>query len=95
MFVYSLHNKGILRQRTDDLDLKRHAVEWLHKCESMQYTRLRLRTLYEEIVDLIGRLADEGATGLTSIITQLEAQLDPYENIEGISTRIENKISIL
>ena len=79
--IHAVHSKphdsrllNILRQRTEDLDVKRHAVQWLAQCGSLLYTREALRGLHLRVVDEIHRLG--GHTLLVALIDHLDGQLD-------------------
>ena len=44
--IHALHARphdsrllNILRQRTEDIDVKRYAVQWMKQCGSIDYTR--------------------------------------------------------
>ena len=65
---------NILRQRTEDVDVKRHAVKWMIEVGSMEYTRNTLRTLKIQVMDEINLLG--GHTRLATLLDKLDAQLD-------------------
>ena len=65
---------NILRQRTDDVDVKRHAVKWMIEVGSMEYTRNTLRTLKVQVMHEISLLG--GHTRLAILLDKLDAQLD-------------------
>ena len=47
---------NILKQRTHDVDLKRHAVLYLNEIGSMKYTYSRIESLRKEIFEIIIRI---------------------------------------
>jgi geranylgeranyl pyrophosphate synthase len=67
----------ILKQRTQDADLKKHAIDILTHAGSFEYTRKRLREYEQEARQEILRLG--GNTGLIAYLDQLSVS-DPAEN---------------
>jgi hypothetical protein len=65
---------NILRQRTEDVDVKRHAVKWMIEVGSMEYTRNTLRTLKVQVMTEISLLG--GHPRLVTLLDKLDAQLD-------------------
>lgn len=65
---------NILRQRTEDMDVKRHAVHWMQQCGSLVYTRTCLLKLRDEILAEIVELG--GHASLQALMTHLDGQLD-------------------
>lgn len=88
---------NILRQRTEDMNVKRHAVQWMEECGSIAYTRevlvdLKVSILKEiqtlgghpQLVELIEKLdnqLDGDATAMSSIV---KSPNDPNELIETL-----------
>ena len=68
----------ILKQKTRDVTVKKHAVEWMIKCGSLEYTRAKLNDLYKECIDTI-----EGLGGHTALQTLLQTL---HEQIEDVSS---------
>jgi len=73
---------AILRQRTEDSEIKKHALDWMQQCGSIAYTRAALRSLRTELVAEIVRLG--GHERLCGLIEQLDAQLDG-EDVSGVA----------
>jgi geranylgeranyl diphosphate synthase, type III len=65
---------NILRQRSEDENIKRHAVQWMDQCGSIAYTRDVLRGLKNEVVSEIEHLG--GNPVLVKLIAKLDGQLD-------------------
>jgi geranylgeranyl diphosphate synthase type 3 len=65
---------NILRQRTEDVDVKRHAVQWMVETGSIAYTRATLRTLKDDVMNDIELLG--GHPRLAALLNKLDAQLD-------------------
>lgn len=88
---------SILRQKTSDYDVKRHAIKYMHQCGSVTYTREVLRTLLSNVIEEIDRLG--GHQRLKAIISHLDSQLDAEEDIvhteKIVSPVLEGKISTL
>ena len=61
--------QNILRQRTDNADIKRYCVDYLEKVGSFAYTRQTLRTLEEDTYRLIRELG--GNPELESLVKHL------------------------
>ncbi|XP_068597417.1 geranylgeranyl pyrophosphate synthase [Brachionichthys hirsutus] len=61
--------QNILRQRTENVDIKRYCVDYLEKVGSFAYTRQTLRDLEAESCRLIGELG--GNPQLESLVRQL------------------------
>ena len=78
--VHSLHNNGgdrklllILKQRTEDEDLKRCAIECMKATRSFRYTLAELRRIKAVILDEIAKLG--GNVRLEKVVQLLEAGL--------------------
>ena len=84
---------NILRQRTDDLDIKRHGVEWMHECGSIRHTREVLRALKKKIEKEIEQLG--GHSRLSALVQLLDKQLDEDTEDENRPNKHENKVSTL
>ena len=65
---------AILRQRTEDLEIKKHALDWMSQCGSLDYTRAALRSIKGQLGEELARLG--GHDRLSALIDQLDAQLD-------------------
>ncbi|CAM9169674.1 unnamed protein product [Pylaiella littoralis] len=65
---------NILKQRTEDKDVKKHALEWMKHAGSFVYTRHRLVSLKESIAREIESLG--GHLGLSRLIEGLDRQLE-------------------
>jgi hypothetical protein len=87
---------NILRQRTEDVSLKKYAVNIMIECGSISYTRTVLKQLYSEIFDELKRISDifskkidDNLTGigrcntdtLSALMATLESQLDMSADI--------------
>jgi geranylgeranyl diphosphate synthase, type III len=64
---------NILRQRTDDIDVKRHAVEYIGQCGSLEYTKSQLHSLKADIETELAKLG--GHEKLSILIQRLHAKL--------------------
>eukprot|EP00633_Aureoumbra_lagunensis_P002705 CAMPEP_0197287718 /NCGR_PEP_ID=MMETSP0890-20130614/4350_1 /TAXON_ID=44058 ORGANISM="Aureoumbra lagunensis, Strain CCMP1510" /NCGR_SAMPLE_ID=MMETSP0890 /ASSEMBLY_ACC=CAM_ASM_000533 /LENGTH=208 /DNA_ID=CAMNT_0042757723 /DNA_START=468 /DNA_END=1094 /DNA_ORIENTATION=+ len=64
---------AILKQRTNDNDLKRHAVQFMEKTGAFEYTRAKLCALRADIEQDIATLG--GHPTLTKLIDHLDRQL--------------------
>ena len=71
----------ILRQRTNDVVIKKHAVEWMRRVGSAQYTRNTLRLLYSDLLDQIA--SHGGHEVLAALVHKLDSQIDE-EGEEGL-----------
>lgn len=67
---------SILKQRTEDISLKRYAVDWLRRCGSLDFTRDRLRGIYQQLLTMLDQLGGEAASRLRILLDRLEAQID-------------------
>jgi len=65
---------NILRQRSEDENIKRHAVQWMTQCGSISYTRDVLKELKNEVMTEIEKLG--GNSVLVKLIGKLDDQLD-------------------
>ena len=65
---------NILRQKTEDVDVKKHAVQWMERTGSMTYTRDTLKVLHSEVIVEIQELG--GHKTLTELVNRLDAELD-------------------
>ena len=71
---------SILRQRTEDLEVKRHAVEYMKECGALKYTREVLRELRATIETEISELG--GHANLSRLLLHLDSELDtPVVNL--------------
>eukprot|EP00752_Nemacystus_decipiens_P006887 g6186.t1 len=65
---------NILKQRTEDVDVKKHALAWMKQAGSFVYTRHRLVSLKESIAREIESLG--GHLGLSRLIEGLDRQVE-------------------
>ena len=65
---------NILKQKSENYDLKKYAVSYMYLCGSMDYTRETLRTLYTGLVAEIKRLG--GHPELEGLMHYLDLELD-------------------
>jgi geranylgeranyl diphosphate synthase, type III len=65
---------NILRQRTEDLEVKRYAVQYMKQCGALQHTREVLRDLHENIKTELIKLG--GHNHLSKLLIKLDSQLD-------------------
>jgi geranylgeranyl diphosphate synthase type 3 len=73
---------SILRQRTEDYEVKKHAVRYMHQCGSLIYTREVLRSIVNDIFVEIDSLG--GHERLKCIIMYLDSQLDTENDTKNI-----------
>ncbi len=66
----------ILKQRTQDADLKKHAIDLLNQAGSFEYTRKRLKEYEDEARQEILRLG--GNPGLTVYLDQLSISKETF-----------------
>ena len=66
---------NILKQRTEDVDVKKHAVEYLYKIGSMKYTYDKVVTLKTEIYEIIEGLG--GHDTLKALVSSLHEKIPP------------------
>ena len=72
---------NILRQRSDDFNVKAHAVKWMHQCGSFEYTRNVLRELKSKLYAEIDKLG--GHPGLIDLVQKLDLKMDKEDSILG------------
>lgn len=72
---------NILRQRSDDFNVKHHAVQWMHQCGSFAYTREVLRDLKTKLFVEVEHLG--GHPGLVALVEKLDAKMDKEDSILG------------
>jgi len=65
---------NILKQRTEDEDVKKYAVEWMEQTGSLTYTREVINHHKDRVLDEISKLG--GHPVLSKIIIDLDKQLD-------------------
>lgn len=65
---------NILRQRTEDENVKRHAVQWMKRVGAIDQTREVLRDLRQQVEEAIAALG--GHPKLLGLLIHLDAQLD-------------------
>ena len=73
---------NILRQRTEDTDVKRYAVAYMENVGSIAYTREILKELRKQVENEIASLG--GHSNLINLITKLDEELDNTANIKDI-----------
>lgn len=71
---------NILRQRTEDIDVKRYAVQYMQECGALEHTRHALRELRAKIDIEITRL--HGHSALSALLMKLDSQLDSDQKCE-------------
>ncbi|CAM9538121.1 unnamed protein product, partial [Laminaria digitata] len=71
---------NILKQRTEDVDVKKHALQWMKHTRSFVYTRDRLLSLKTSIASEIASLG--GHLGLSRLIEGLDRQLEGLDLAE-------------
>ena len=64
---------NILKQRTEDVHIKRHAVDFMRSAGSFEYTRKVLGELRDDVEREIGRLG--GHARLSALVTELDRQI--------------------
>jgi len=77
----------ILKQKTRDVTVKKHAVEWMMKCGSLDYTLSKLNALYLDCIALIEGLG--GHPALQALLHTLHAQIEEAMTVK--SPKIEGK----
>jgi len=70
---------NILRQRTEDIDVKRYAVQYMQECGALEHTRSALRELRAKIDTEISRL--QGHCTLSALLMKLDSQLDADQQV--------------
>lgn len=78
---------NILRQRSDELSVKRHAVQWMNQCGSFQYTRNTLRDLKKSVFDELATLG--GHDDLSSLVEYLDKKMDDGDIVLNPGADIE------
>lgn len=83
---------SILKQRTEDVDVKRYAQSLMKESGSLDYTRQKCRLLKNEITMEVERFG--GNPMLIKLIDKLQIQLDKLDNtsIESNRDRTESQI---
>jgi geranylgeranyl diphosphate synthase type 3 len=71
----------ILKQKTRDVTVKKHAVEWMMKCGSLDYTINKLNELYAECIDLIKGLG--GHLDLQALLKKLHSQIEEATTVNS------------
>merc|ERR1712166_432925 len=74
----------ILKQKTRDVTVKKHAVEWMIKCGSLVYTLQKLEELFHECVDIIVGLG--GHEDLQQLLQTLHDQVNEAHSISSPSS---------
>jgi geranylgeranyl diphosphate synthase type 3 len=76
---------SILRKRTHDVNVKKHAVEWIRDCGSFKFTVNRLREVGDEIEKELKALG--GNKALSMILAKLRhGVLDEQEEMQPTET---------
>ena len=81
----------ILKQKTRDVTVKKHAVEWMIKCGSLEYTRAKLNDLYKECIDTIEGLG--GHTALQALLQTLHEQIEDVSSATSASDAMAHSSS--
>jgi len=74
---------SILKQRTEDVDVKRYAQQMMREAGSLQYTREKCTSLKKELVHQIEGFG--GNPPLLKLIDMLDAQLDGMSSNQPVS----------
>jgi geranylgeranyl diphosphate synthase, type III len=83
---------NILRQKTEDVDVKKHAVKWMEHTGSMTYTRDTLKVLHSEVLSAINDLG--GHVRLTALVNKLDAELDDMNHPENPDSGSKNNVKL-
>eukprot|EP00904_Undaria_pinnatifida_P004111 jgi/Undpi1/13700/HiC_scaffold_9.g03354.m1 len=81
---------NILKQRTEDVDVKKHALQWMKHTGSFVYTRNRLLSLKGSIAAEIASLG--GHLGLSRLIEGLDRQLEGLDLAEPSSAELGESV---
>jgi geranylgeranyl diphosphate synthase, type III len=73
---------NILKQRTEDIEVKKHAVEYLNKIGSMNYTYEKVNSLKTEINDIIDDLG--GHDSLKTLVATLHEKIPTPQTVSTI-----------
>jgi geranylgeranyl diphosphate synthase, type III len=66
---------NILRQRTEDVEIKKHAVEYIESTGSLDYTRVTLNDLRIKILHEIDNIGGKGQDPLKNLLSKLDCVL--------------------
>ena len=72
---------NILRQKSDEVSIKQHAVQWMKQCGSFEYTRQVLRDLKVRVLEEIEKLG--GHEKLKALVEHLDKKMDAEDGILG------------
>ena len=81
---------NILRQRSEDFNVKQHAVKWMHQCGSFEYTRNILKELKIQLFMEIENIG--GHPGLVALVEYLDKKMDDEDSILG--TGLSPKVNL-
>jgi len=79
---------SILKQRTEDVDVKRYAQKLMIDAGSLKYTRERCTQLKNEIVQQIQELG--GNPGLLKVVEMLDVQVEKIASLDVSSDSLKN-----
>lgn len=71
---------SILKQRTEDIDVKRYAQSLMKDAGSLEYTRDKCRSLKHDINEQVKSFGDNPV--LISLLDKLQVQLDKIDSVE-------------
>jgi geranylgeranyl diphosphate synthase type 3 len=87
--IYAVHKRpddtrllNILRQKSDEISIKQHAVQWMHQCGSFEYTRQVLRKHKDNVLKEIESLG--GHERLAQLVEYLDHKMDDEDCILGV-----------
>lgn len=98
--IHAIHSRSddsrllnILRQRTEDIEVKKYAVLWMQQMGSMQYTKETLCSLHDEVKNEIENLGLEHSNQLILLLNKLHVELyfNDDENIDESTSMSDNK----
>mmetsp|Transcript_14727 Transcript_14727/g.32675 ORF Transcript_14727/g.32675 Transcript_14727/m.32675 type:complete len:220 (+) Transcript_14727:189-848(+) len=84
---------NILKQRTEDEEIKQYAVQWMEQTGSLQYTREVINHHKEKVLEEIEKLG--GHPLLARIIVELDRQLDDRHDRTSSNDDIGSKVDTL
>lgn len=77
---------NILRQKSDEVSIKQHAVQWMKQCGSFEYTRQVLRDLKVRVLEEIVKLG--GHENLQALVEHLDKKMDAEDGILGAGDEV-------
>jgi len=84
---------NILKQRTEDEEIKQYAVQWMEQTGSLQYTREVINHHKEKVLEEIEKLGRHPL--LARIIVELDRQLDDRHDRTSSNDDIGSKVDTL